>query len=154
MNRLKILSHKERRERRREMVDLIRSGVPLTEVANRYGISVNYMRKLGRLEVMSHAERKERRDDILHRVRDGEDPSDVADRHGMSVRYVRNICRDHGIAKAPRIRTPRSLEILARLQNEATSANQIAKEFEVSHQYVSQLIRQAKAAGMKFEHRR
>lgn len=100
---------------------------------------------------LPHAARLLRRDAALAALRGGEAPADVARTYGLSPAYLRALAVEYGI-ELPRSR-PRSdmgsstLRVVADLLR-GTPQSDVARAHNVSRQYVCELARRARDAGI------
>ena len=104
---------------------------------------------------LTHEQRRTRRCNIA-KTAEADGVESAAQKYGVSVTLAERACREFGVTarKAPRKQTTTtattSLQIIACLQS-GMRRPEIARQFNVSHQYVTEVYGKAKEAGISVD---
>lgn len=143
------LTHAERRERREKATELIAAGSTVQATAERLGLSVSYLYQTVAVR-NGHPSITARTAEIRAFVDAGHSRAEAAKHFGVSMPVVNTSC-----VGLPRNTFPNlSYGVLADLLNTKDGVRAIAARRNVSHQAVYQILAKAKAAGIKFPHRK
>lgn len=100
-------------------------------------------------------EQKVERKEMAASVNKGLSVRDVANQYGVPTSIVYGACGTYGVQNTRRGNlTVSTYEILAELINTNKTLDQIGEEHHVSHQWVTQILRKARQAGIRFPLRR
>lgn len=158
-----MITHIQRHERRLQIVERVRSGEPLKDVAAAYGLGVYYIHTLclkagvplwkeSKTEGdyrMSFAQKRKRRRAAMAALRRGKPIADVATEHQIGVSYLYMLCRQ---ADPPVHLSKADLRSIYSLQKLGESTRQrflhadwtqkdvtLAKEFNLSRERIRQI---------------
>jgi transposase-like protein len=150
------MTHDERRERRRQIAEAIRSGSTVAAAMARFGVVRTWVHESCREHGVAVAEnearaagRAARRAAIVAAIRSGDAAKRVARRFGLSASRVSKICREEGVplpGAGPSFEV--KLAILAGLFDPTLTTTALGRKHGVAQSTVSLLYRTARRAGL------
>lgn len=144
------MTPEERQSRRDGIVDAVRSGQRIKDVATSFGVTCGFVRSCAG-PLMSQEERRLRASRIVEAVRGGSTREAVAAEFDVTADYVRRCCSHAGICKGRA--TFRSYEVIASLINTTKTLTEIAGEYGVTKQAIHGVYQKCLTAGIPV-HRR
>ena len=141
------MNREERAKRKQLIIDALRKGDDLEDVASRYDVSIGTAKKYGYEAGISLRQQKTARDlerEVKDLLESGLSIEEVADKVDRPIRYVRVVGNRYGLFIKGRDMIYR---ILGELKKGKTQA-EIGREVGKSREYIRQIAQKAKTYGV------
>lgn len=145
------MKHQHAWEKRREVANLIYSGISFKEIQERMGVSLSLIRRACQENGLPtnpiHTKSRERKQHILKEAQKGESCQQLQNKYGCSASHVRKTCNQGGVP----LRHKNILNIIVDLfKTPILSFREIAERHHITYQRVQQIHAQYSDLGLPF----
>ncbi len=148
------MTRAERRERREQMAEKIRSGMDAVAVAKLFGVTTSTVYAACRGGSLGRNLRRQRNEQIVEQILAGKTTQEVEKELGVGPWTIIKVCNAAGVKVIRKQLLPLSVfRFVALLLNTTLSQSEMARELGVSPQMVSQYVQRAREVGIKFAKR-